>query len=65
MFILNLFLGLFCVYGILALYFRVTERFGIPNTIVEMFDPVREIIGGWILGVTLYMERGTLACPGR
>ena len=56
MFFLELFLASLCIYGLYSLYFNITERFGLSNVFVEMSRPVREVLGGWILGVMLCVE---------
>lgn len=53
--IVTIALAIFLAYILIQIYFDITERLGIPNA----FSVALEILGGYILGIMLCMERGT------
>lgn len=51
--ILSLVICIFVTYFFGSLYYEVTKQLGITN----VFEVWREILGGWILAATMYVER--------
>lgn len=51
--IVSLAIFVFVTYFFASLYYEITKRLGITN----VFEVWREILGGWILAATMYVER--------